>query len=90
MKTMLTSLCLWFAFAVAASSAFAGECAHWFSWPCGITPATPVAVFAYANKVPRARAQAPVVSPSPAPAQIDPLYAACSDMRIAFPACPGH
>jgi hypothetical protein len=42
-----------------------------------------------------ARAQAPVVSPYPAPvfpapAPIDPLYAACTDMRIAFPACPGH
>ena len=42
-----------------------------------------------------ARAQAPFVSPYPAqfyptPAPIDPLYAACSDMRITFPACPGH
>jgi hypothetical protein len=42
-----------------------------------------------------ARAQAPFVSPYPAPvypapAPIDPLYAACSDMRIAFPACPGN
>jgi hypothetical protein len=42
-----------------------------------------------------AQAQAPVVSPYPAsvypaPAPIDPLYAACSDMRITFPACPGH
>jgi hypothetical protein len=42
-----------------------------------------------------ARAQAPVVPPYPAPvfpalAPIDPLYAACSDMRITFPACPGH
>lgn len=42
-----------------------------------------------------ARAQAPVVSPYPAPVYalpppIDPLYAACNDMRITFPACPGH
>jgi hypothetical protein len=42
-----------------------------------------------------ARAQAPVVSSYPAPvypapAPIDPLYAACDDMRITFPACPGH
>jgi hypothetical protein len=42
-----------------------------------------------------ARAQAPFVSPYPAPvypapAPIDPLYAACGNMRIAFPACPGH
>jgi hypothetical protein len=38
-----------------------------------------------------ARAQAPFVSAPvyPAPAPIDPLYAACSDMRIGFPACPG-
>jgi hypothetical protein len=40
-------------------------------------------------------AQAPVVAPYPAPvypapAPIDPLYAACNDMRITFPACPGH
>jgi hypothetical protein len=42
-----------------------------------------------------ARAQAAFVSPYPAPfypapAPIDPLYAACGDMRITFPACPGH
>jgi hypothetical protein len=42
-----------------------------------------------------ARAQAPVVSPYPAPVYpapvpIDPLYAACNDVRIAFPSCPGH
>jgi hypothetical protein len=42
-----------------------------------------------------ARGQAPMVSPYPAPvypvpSPIDPLYAACSDMRITFPACPGH
>jgi hypothetical protein len=42
-----------------------------------------------------ARAQAPVVSPYPAPvyptlAPVDPLYAACGDMHIASAACPGH
>jgi hypothetical protein len=40
-----------------------------------------------------ARAEAPFVSPCPAPvypAPADPLYAACGNMRIAFPACPGH
>jgi hypothetical protein len=41
---------------------------------------------------PAARAQAPVVQSyrAPIPAPIDPLYAACRDMTIAFPACPGH
>lgn len=36
MKTLLICLSL----TVCAAPAFAGECAHWFSWPCGITPAT--------------------------------------------------
>jgi hypothetical protein len=87
MKTMLICLSL----TACASPAFA-ECAHWFSWPCGITPATSVPVFAYAKKkkVPPAHAQAQVVYPSPAPAPIDLLYASCSDMRIVFPACPGN
>jgi hypothetical protein len=70
MKTMLTSLCLSVAFAVAASSAFAGECAHWFSWPCGITPATSVPIFAV-KKVPPTRAHLRHTSnndPGPVPA----------------------
>jgi hypothetical protein len=40
-----------------------------------------------------ARAQAFFPYPAsvyPAPVPIDPLYAACGDMRITFPACPGH
>jgi hypothetical protein len=36
-----------------------------------------------------ARAQAPIAS-DPAPARVDLLYAACRDMSITFPACPGH
>jgi hypothetical protein len=65
MKTMLICLSL----TACASPAFS-ECAHWFSWPCGITPATSVPVFAYAKKkkVPPAHAQAHVVLLAPAPA----------------------
>jgi hypothetical protein len=37
-----------------------------------------------------ARAQAPIVVSYPAPAPVDLLYAACRDMSITFPACPGH
>jgi hypothetical protein len=52
MKTLLICLSL----TVCAAPAFAGECAHWFSWPCGITPATiPLAPVASAAAPARTR-----------------------------------
>jgi hypothetical protein len=52
MKTLLICLSL----TVCAAPAFAGECAHWFSWPCGITPATtPLAPIASAAAPARTR-----------------------------------
>jgi hypothetical protein len=52
MKTLLICLSL----TLCAAPAFAGECAHWFSWPCGITPATiPLAPVASAASPARTR-----------------------------------
>jgi hypothetical protein len=50
MKTLLICLSL----TVCAAPAFAGECAHWFSWPCGITPAT-IPLAPVASAAPSAR-----------------------------------
>jgi hypothetical protein len=59
MKTLLICLSL----TVCAAPAFAGECAHWFSWPCGITPATiPLAPVASASAAAAASARTRVTT----------------------------